>query len=279
MYTPSQIKSIIEENHLAIRKDLGQNFLIDKKVRDRIIDVCDIREDDTVREIGPGLGALTESILPLCKDLTVVEKDKGLAEILREILPKTGTLSICNKDILRYKIPAIAEGRSYNVIGNLPYYITSAIIFYLIDSRRQIDNAFLTVQREVAQRIVSGPGNKSYGVLSCSVQYHCDASIKMKIPRGAFFPVPEVDSCLLQLRMRERPLVAVDDEERFFKIIKAAFNQRRKTILNALSNSPIIEFEKRQLLKAFEKAGLDPKIRAEMLGLQEFALLAAFLTV
>jgi 16S rRNA (adenine1518-N6/adenine1519-N6)-dimethyltransferase len=269
-----EIKKIFHDKHLFINKRLGQNFLVDKNKRDKIINLCDIRETDLILEIGPGLGALTESIQPVCKQLVAIEKDRGLAHILRDFFNEKNNTEIVNSDILSYQIP---QKMKMKVIGNLPYYITSPIIFHIISQKDRIGSIFVTVQKDVAKRITAKPGGKDYGILSLSVQYHCHAEILLNMAGPSFFPAPAVDSSFLRLLIREQPFVKVEDEGFLFSIIKSGFNQRRKTLFNALCNSKIHNISKDKLEHAFCLAGIDQKIRAEGMGLQEFACLSKVL--
>lgn len=276
MYKAYQIKEIIKKNNLCINKRFGQNFLIDKKVRDAITMFCNIRKDDIILEIGPGLGALTEDIMPLCSRLVAVEKDRGLSVLLKSIFQEGKKLDIINKDILGYNIASVYKRykKKIKVVGNLPFYITSPIIFHLLKYKKYIDSIVITVQKEVARRIISGPGSKDYGLLSCSVQYHCVPSIRMYMSKTYFFPIPEVEASLIELKIRKEPAVSVKNEKLFFGIVRSAFNQRRKTLYNALSKSAFIKVDRSLLKDAFTKSGLDLKIRGEDLSLHQFALLS-----
>lgn len=276
MFSVNQIKQIIKQNNLRIHKGLGQNFLIDRNVRDKIIAACAIKKEDAVLEIGPGLGALTESILPLSKNLIVVEKDKGLASFLEVNLGSHQNLEVVCADILKYALAVLYEKykRKIKVIGNLPFYITSPIIFYLLQYKRHIDSIFISVQKEVADRITATPGDKDYGLSSCSVQYHCQPATAMRIPKACFFPRPKVEASLVKMSIPEEPEVKVKDEELFFKVIRSAFNLRRKTLFNALTQSPMFKIDKELAKSAFEDLGLDFKIRGEVLSLEEFARLS-----
>lgn len=274
MLNSAEIKKIFHDKRLFINKRLGQNFLIDKNKRDAIIGLCDIKETDFILEIGPGLGALTEAIQPACRQLIAIEKDRGLACILKEFFSEKKNTEILNTDILDYQIP---QKIKMKVIGNLPYYITSPVIFHIISQKALIDSVFITVQKDVAKRITAKPGGKDYGVLSLSVQYHCHAEILLNMTGAAFYPAPAVDSSFLRLSVREEPFVKVKDEGFFFSIIKSGFNQRRKTLFNALCNSKIHNIGKEKLECAFHSAGINQKIRAECMGLQEFASLSSVL--
>lgn len=269
MYNPRQIKDLISTNNLYINKRFGQNFLIDKNKRDKMLSLCNIRNNDKVLEIGPGLGALTESILPQCARLIAIEKDRGLVNILKSFYKEDKKLELLNRDILKYAIP-ILPGK-IKVIGNLPYYITSPIIFHLLKYRDGIDSIFITVQKDVAERILSIPGSKSYGLLSLGVLYYCQSVKLCDIPKGCFFPVPKVDSTFLSLLIRKKPLVDVSNEKLFFSIMKAGFNQRRKTFFSALSKGVMVSMDKGLLREAFEISGLEKNVRAEALALDAFA--------
>ena len=277
MLNTHQIKDRIKANDLFINKKLGQNFLIDRYKRDKIIDYCKILKTDTVLEIGPGLGAITESILSKADRLICIEKDKGFSKILEGKFKDNDSIKIINKDILECDLSLLGYDK-IKVIGNLPYYITSSIIFHLLNYKNIIDSIFITIQREVAERIIAKESNKEYGVLSCSLQYHCDCKILEKLPKGLFFPRPDVDSSFLRLKILKKPSVKVKDEELLFKVIRSAFNQRRKTLFNSLSKSSLMEIDKDILSKAFDLSGLDRNIRGEKLSLSEFGLLSDYLS-
>ena len=276
MYNPRQIKELINKNSLCVNKRFWQKFLIDKGKRDRMISLCDINSTDLVLEIGPGLGALTESILPRCSRLIAIEKDRGLVSILKDFYREDKRLEILNMDILKYPVPSLSG--KIKVIGNLPYYITSPVIFHLLKNRDSIDSIFITVQKDVAERILSAPGSKNCGLLSLSVQYYCQPLKLCGISKGCFFPVPSVDSIFLSLTIRKKPLISVKDEKLFFMIMKAGFNRRRKTFFNALCKGSIISIDKRLLEEAFEISGLDSNVRAEDLSLEKFACLSEALS-
>jgi 16S rRNA (adenine1518-N6/adenine1519-N6)-dimethyltransferase len=268
----AEIKKLLKDNGLCVKKAMGQNFLVSRSKRDKIAELCGIKIYETILEIGPGLGALTEAIQPFCRKLIVVEKDRGISSLLTGFLKHSSSLEIVNSDILKYHIPDLDN--RLKVIGNLPYYITSPVIFHLISQKDRIDSIFITVQKEVADRIAAAPGSKDYGILSLSVSYHCQADILLGIDKTCFFPQPKVSSSFIRLIIRKKPLVRVKDEEYLFSIIKAGFNQRRKTLLNALSNSKKLCLDKNVLTDTFNRLGLDRRVRAEELSLNEFALLS-----
>ena len=273
MHSVSQLKALLKEQGIRLSKKRGQNFLVDKKYPDKIINCCDITKNDSVLEIGPGLGALTEPLSLKCKKLIAVESDRKLCSFLKEHFSDYKTVEIVCADILKYDIRyTIYDIRTkLKVIGNLPYYITSPIIIYLINNRKYIEFAFITVQKEVAERLVSPPGRKSYGSLSCFVQFYTRPEILVSIPKGAFYPRPAVESALVKLKFLKKPSVEIKDESLFFKIVNAAFNKRRKTILNALHTSGIFDVNKEKLSKILSNSGIEPNRRGETLSLEEFA--------
>lgn len=272
MLSAAEIKNTLKDNGLCVKKAMGQNFLISKAKRNRIIELCDIKEHEKVLEIGPGLGALTEGIQPICEKLVVVEKDKGLSALLKDFFKDSNNIEIVNADILKYPVPNFKD--KLKIIGNLPYYITSPVIFHLIAQRDRISSIYITVQKEVAQRITATQGGKDYGILGLSVSYYCQADVLLGIDKTCFFPQPTVDSSFIRLIIREKPPVKVKDEGYLFSVIKAGFNQRRKTLLNALSNSKTLCLDKNVLTDTFGMLGMDIRVRAEQLSLDEFALLS-----
>ncbi len=249
-------------------KKWGQNFLIDKNIKDKIIGKAAIEKNDFVLEIGPGAGALTEDLAGLAGKLIAVEKDRGLVKILKEMLAPCKNTTIIEGDILTFDLGKLGA-KNIKVIGNLPYYITSPVIMHLLKFRECIDSILITVQKEVAGRITAKPATKDYSSLTLAIQFYAAASIEMPIARGAFFPRPDVDSSLIRLNILKKRAVSVANEELLFKIIRLSFNQRRKTILNALG----VELDKTVLANAFTAAGIDPSRRGETLSLNEFAKL------
>lgn len=284
MLTKTQLKNILSENDIRLRKSLGQNFLIDKNIKDKIIEKADIKENDFVLEIGPGLGALTEDLAKRAANVIAVEKDRKLCAILRDSLALYKNLKVIEADILDFNIE-----EKVKVIGNLPYYITSPIIFHLLEFKERINSILITVQKEVAERIAAKPGGKDYGVMSLSIAYYARPTVEMAIRRTAFFPQPEVDSSLVRLELRREPPVSVKNEELLFEIIRAAFGQRRKTLSNALKNSlkkrfpsesgKFEESVSNEVSAAIERAGIDGRRRGETLSLEEFASLANALMI
>ncbi len=274
---PAELKNIFSSNNLRPLKKLGQNFLVDQNIQKKIIQNCQIKPDDVVLEIGSGLGALTDDLAGLAKEVVAVEKDRGLVKILKERLAGFKNVKILEEDILKIKVRKVfknLEGKKIKIVGNLPYYITSPIIFFLLEQRQNIDSIFLTVQKEVGIRILARPGSKDYGRLSCAVGYFTQPKLLFNISKSAFYPRPKVDSIFMQLSVKENPTPPVKDETLFFDLIKLGFNQRRKTILNSLSDKKNIAVNKKQMAGILLKAGIDPTCRPETLSLEEFARLS-----
>jgi 16S rRNA (adenine1518-N6/adenine1519-N6)-dimethyltransferase len=252
------------------KKRLGQNFLKDKRVLSRIVQACELDPGETVLEIGPGEGALTGVVLPYVGHLIAVEADRALVPGLRE---KFGDekLTVYQEDILKFDLSFIE--RPIKVIGNLPYYISTPIIEYLIRNREKVKSLFMTVQLEFAERLVALPGSKAYGSFSCFVQLHARPKILFKIPAGAFRPVPKVTSCFMRMDLRVEPAVAVKDQELLYRVIRMAFQQRRKSLLNSLG----MFCDRKTLHEVLSSAGVPPAARAEDLSLHDFAGIADWL--
>jgi 16S rRNA (adenine1518-N6/adenine1519-N6)-dimethyltransferase len=243
------------------KKSLGQNFLTDKNITQKIIQACELSQEDFILEIGPGQGILTKELVKVAKNVFAVEKDEKLAQALAFNLKDYKNLKVIRGDILKYKI----ETKATKVIGNIPYYITTPIIEHLLNQKGKIDTIFVTIQKEVAQRLTAKPGSKIYGSLSIFVQYHTIPEIKFFISRGCFKPQPKVDSAFVGLKMRQAPAVRVEDEELFFKIVRTSFSQRRKMISNTLKNFVSAE----EILQL----GIASSKRPEELSLEDFAKL------
>lgn len=255
------------------KKRLGQNFLRDGHARARIVAACDFSPSDIVLEIGPGQGAITPLIAPRVAKVYAVEIDTQLIAGLEEKLRFFPNVAVLNRDILRFDICSIPESasRKIRIFGNIPYYITSPIIEHLFASRAGIADIFLTVQKEFARRICAGPGSKEYGSFSCFVQYYAEPEILFDVKRHSFYPVPKVDSSFIRLRVRESPPVDAD-EESLFRVIRSAFQQRRKTLRNSLEGL----IDDARLDEFFSRRRIDPRIRPEMLSLEDFACLASY---
>lgn len=275
LYTPSTIREIKDKYDFKLSKSLGQNFLTDKNIIDKIIDAAEITSDDLVIEIGPGIGVLTAEAARLAKKVIAVEIDKNLIPILKDTLAEHDNVEIINQDVLKTDLNGIiteAGCRRTKIIGNLPYYITTPIIMGLLEGQVRADSIIIMMQKEVADRIKSAPGTKAYGALSVAVQYYCIADTVAVVPKEVFFPVPKVDSAVLRLDIRKDKPVELLDEKLFFRCVKAGFGQRRKTLLNSLSQ--LGDFTKEEIRQCLADTGIDEKRRAETLSLEEFASIA-----
>ena len=276
--TPSATKEIINKYSFAFQKKFGQNFLIDSNVLESIIRGAEITKDDFVLEIGPGIGTMTQYLCEAGRQVVAVEIDKMLIPILEDTLSEYDNVEVINQDVLKVDIKSLAEeknnGKPIKVVANLPYYITTPIIMGLFESGVPIDSITIMVQKEVADRMQTGPGSKDYGALSLAVQYYATAKVILNVSATCFMPRPNVDSAVIKLTRHKEPTVNVADEKLMFKIIRASFNQRRKTLVNGLKNSPELSFSKEQIVKAIEKIGKPETIRGEALTLEEFAELA-----
>lgn len=276
--TPSATKEIINKYSFAFQKKFGQNFLIDSNALESIIRGAEITKDDFVLEIGPGIGTMTQYLCEAARQVVAVEIDKMLIPILEDTLSEYDNVEVINQDVLKVDIKSLAEeknnGKPIKVVANLPYYITTPIIMGLFESGVPIDSITIMVQKEVADRMQTGPGSKDYGALSLAVQYYATAKVILNVSATCFMPRPNVDSAVIKLTRHKEPTVNVVDEKLMFKIIRASFNQRRKTLVNGLKNSPELSFSKEQIVKAIEKIGKPETIRGEALTLEEFAELA-----
>ena len=276
--TPSATKEIINKYSFAFQKKFGQNFLIDSNVLESIIRGAEITKDDFVLEIGPGIGTMTQYLCEAARQVVAVEIDKMLIPILEDTLSEYDNVEVINQDVLKVDIKYLAEeknnGKPIKVVANLPYYITTPIIMGLFESGVPIDSITIMVQKEVADRMQTGPGSKDYGALSLAVQFYATAKVILNVSATCFMPRPNVDSAVIKLTRHKEPTVNVADEKLMFKIIRASFNQRRKTLVNGLKNSPELSFSKEQIVKAIEKIGKPETIRGEALTLEEFAELA-----
>ncbi|MBU1061804.1 MAG: ribosomal RNA small subunit methyltransferase A [Candidatus Omnitrophica bacterium] len=272
MLTRNQIKSALKENDIRIRKRLGQNFLVNRKIQEKIVDALGISKGDTVIEIGPGLGALTGELTKRAKRVIAIEKDRRLYDFLlkKRSMDDPGNLELIHGDILKHRFDC-RESRKLKVVGNLPYYISSPILIRLLTERRCVDTIFITVQKEFAERLVARAGSKAYGAITCFVQFYSKPSFLFTIERSSFYPVPKVDSCFLRIDIYNDGLY-LTDEEKLFKIIRACFGKRRKKILNSLYSSN--EFaSKEEVLEKLEIAGIAPERRPETVFLEEFVKL------
>ncbi len=267
-------KSIPDSPGLRARKRLGQNFILDASILRDIVDCCDIQANDQVVEIGAGPGNLTSLLARCGETVFAVEKDKRFEPLLKDVQKTFPKLQIMIADILQFKLKDIFSGKLFTIVGNLPYYITSPILNHLIDQREYISAICVTVQKEVAKRMTASPGGRDYGRLSCLLQYYTDPVICRDIPRRFFQPRPEVDSSLVKITIRKTPAVKVKSEKLFFRLIKGAFSQRRKTLLNSIAGSGMFQVTKEEITGLIRSADIDPGQRAEQLSLSDFARMA-----
>ena len=275
---PQNTIEVLQKYRFNFQKKFGQNFLIDTHVLDKIIDASGVKEDDFVLEIGPGIGTMTQYLAESARKVIAVEIDKNLIPILGETLAEYDNVTVINEDILKLDINRLVEeenaGKPIKVVANLPYYITTPIIMGLFESHVPLQSITVMVQKEVADRMQVGPGSKDYGALSLAVQYYAKPYIAANVPPNCFIPRPGVGSAVIRLTRYEEPPVTVKDESLMFKLIRASFNQRRKTLQNGIANSPELPYSKAQVEKALEKMGLAANVRGESLTLAEFAKLS-----
>lgn len=276
LYTASAIRDIEEQFGFRLSKSLGQNFLIDKNIRDKIVEGSLIGPDDLVIEIGPGVGVLTQLLAEQAAQVIAIEIDRSLIPILKETLQEYPNTEVVNEDILRCNLKDLIATRqpkgAVRFVGNLPYYITTPIIMKILEDRVPADSITVMVQKEVADRLQAAPGNKTYGAITVAVRYYCDVTKVVSAPKEVFYPRPKVDSTVIRLDIRKECPVKLLDEASFFAVVKAGFGQRRKTLHNALTG--IYGLDKAQTGAILAKAGIDANRRAETLDMDEFALLA-----
>lgn len=277
---PKKTIEVIQKYQFAFQKRFGQNFLIDAHVLEKIVSAAGITKDDCVLEIGPGIGTMTQYLAESAGQVIAVEIDTNLLPILTDTLKEYSNVKVINQDILKVDINELVKeynnGRPIKVVANLPYYITTPIIMGLFESNVPIDNITVMVQKEVADRMQVGPGSKDYGALSLAVQYYASPYIVANVPPNCFIPRPNVGSAVIRLTRYQEPPVQVKDPKLMFKLIRASFNQRRKTLQNGLNNSPEISFSKEEITKAIESLGVSSSVRGEALSLEQFAQLANY---
>ena len=263
------------------QKKFGQNFLIDTRVLEKIVAAAGVTKDDCVLEIGPGIGTLTQYLAEAAGHVIAVEIDRNLIPILEETLAEHENVTVVNQDILKTDIKGLADayhgGRPLKVVANLPYYITTPIVMSLLEGEDLVDSITVMVQKEVAERMMEGPGSKEYGALSLAVQYYARPEIVANVPPNCFIPRPNVGSAVIRLTKHETPSVQVKDPKKMFQLIRASFNQRRKTLPNGIGNAPELPYTREQAAAALEKMGLSPAVRGEALSLSQFAELADLL--
>lgn len=278
---PQRTIEVIKKYEFCFQKKFGQNFLIDGHVLDKIIAGAGVTKDDMVLEIGPGIGTMTQYLAEAAGKVVAVEIDRNLLPILQETLADYGNVKVIHADVLSLDLEKLVQeengGRPIKVVANLPYYITTPIIMALFEQHVPLANVTVMVQKEVAARMKSGPGSKDYGALSLAVQYYAEPYIVANVPCNCFMPRPNVDSAVIRLTRYKEPPVQVKDEKMLFKIIRASFNQRRKTLQNGLNNSSELNFTKDQIAAAIAEAGFSPSVRGEALTLEQFAKLTDIL--
>ena len=275
---PKNTIEILQKYNFNFQKKFGQNFLINTGVLEDIIDAAEVTDEDMVLEIGPGIGTMTQYLCENARQVIAVEIDTNLIPILKDTLSAYDNVRIINDDILKVDINELAReynnGRPIKVVANLPYYITTPIIMVLFESHVPIESITVMVQKEVADRMQAGPGTKDYGALSLAVQYYSKPQIVVNVPPSCFMPQPKVGSTVISLRRHQQPVVQVEDEKLMFKVIRASFNQRRKTLANGLNNYGGINLTKEQIQQSIEELGVPVNIRGEALSLEQFACLS-----
>lgn len=274
---PKRTIEVLQKYDFVFQKKFGQNFLIDTHVLDKIISAAEITKEDFVLEIGPGIGTMTQYLACAAREVVAVEIDKALIPILEDTLQEYSNVTVLNEDILKVDIKKLADehnnGKPIKVVANLPYYITTPIIMGLFEGDVPIESITVMVQKEVADRMQVGPGTKEYGALSLAVQYYAEPYIVANVPPNCFMPRPKVGSAVIRLTKHAEPPVEVFDTKLMFRIIRASFNQRRKTLANGLNNSPELSFGKEEIQRAIKACGFPEGIRGEALTLEEFAAL------
>ena len=274
---PKNTIELIKQNQFVFKKKFGQNFLIDGRVLDRIVQGAGITKEDDVLEIGPGIGALTQVLCESARHVRAVEIDRELIPILEGSLKDYDNVDVINADIMDTELRELYPG-PFKVVANLPYYITTPIVMKLLESDADIESITVMVQKEVTESMQAAPGGKDYGVLTLSVAYHAEAEIIANVPPNCFMPRPDVSSAVIKLRRRAEPAVTPRSPDHMFRLIRAAFSQRRKTLINAVSNDVSLGLPKAELEAALQELGLDPRIRGERLSLQDFSDLSDILT-
>ena len=275
---PKNTIEVLQKYGFNFQKKFGQNFLIDTRILEGIIDAAQITKDDFVLEIGPGIGTMTQYLCESAREVVAVEIDKNLIPILADTLSAYDNVEVINEDILKVDIKTLAEERNHGkpikVVANLPYYITTPIIMGLFESHVPIDSITIMVQKEVADRMQEGPGSKEYGALSLAVQYYANPKIVLNVPPSCFMPQPKVGSAVIRLERHAQPPVQVENESLMFQLIRASFNQRRKTLANGLNNFQGLHLDKETIQKCIEELGVPATIRGEALSLEQFAKLS-----
>lgn len=279
--SPTETMEILQKYHFNFQKRYGQNFLIDGNVLQKIVDCADVNVWDCVLEIGPGIGTMTQYLAKSAREVIAVEIDKTLIPILEDTLADYDNVTVINEDILKVDIDRLVQeknqGNPIKVVANLPYYITTPIIMKLFESHVPLQSITVMVQKEVADRMQVGPGTKDYGALSLAVQYYAKPEVVALVSPSCFIPKPKVGSAVIRLDRYEMPPVEVQDEKLLFALIRAAFNQRRKTLANSIANARELGFSREEVVGALTELRLSPTVRGETLTLDQFAALTNFL--
>ena len=275
---PKETIAVLKKYDFVFSKHYGQNFLIDDHVLQKILKAAELTKDDTVLEIGPGIGTMTQALSEAAGEVFAVEIDEKLIPILQDTLSGCDNVTVIHQDVLKLDIAALAEkacpGKKLKVVANLPYYVTTPIIMRLLEEHLPVESITVMVQKEVAYRMQAGPGTKDYGALSLAVQYYAEPYLAANVPMNCFMPRPNVDSAVIRLKVRPEPAVRVRDPELLFKLIRAGFSQRRKTLANGLRNSSELDFTKEEIESALQRCGFPAAVRGEALTLQQFAALS-----
>ncbi|WP_322925170.1 16S rRNA (adenine(1518)-N(6)/adenine(1519)-N(6))-dimethyltransferase RsmA [Paenibacillus campi] len=277
--TPGRTKEIINKHGFSFKKSLGQNFLIDSNILNKIVDAADLNEQRGALEIGPGIGALTERLARQAHHVTAVEIDQRLLPILQDSLGGYDNVRVRHGDVLKVDLQELfredfADVEKVSVVANLPYYVTTPILMKLLEEKLPLDNIVVMIQKEVAQRMAAAPGGKDYGSLSIAVQYYCVPELVCIVPKTVFIPQPNVESAVIRLKLREQPPVLVQDEQHFFELMQACFVQRRKTIANNLKTRYFGGGDREQLEQLLAEAGIEPSRRGETLSIEEYGRLS-----
>ncbi len=278
---PRNTIEVLQKYQFTFQKKFGQNFLIDTSVLEKIVSAAQVTKEDCVLEIGPGIGTMTQYLAERAREVVAVEIDRNLIPVLQDTLSGYDNVTLVNDDILKVDIRKLVEekngGRPIRVVANLPYYITTPIIMALLEGHVPLKSITVMVQKEVAERMQTGPGTKDYGALSLAVQYYAKPELVANVPPNCFIPRPNVGSAVIHLVRYEEPPVQAEDEKKMFSLIRASFNQRRKTLANGLSNAQELGVTREQVTKVLEELGLSPTVRGEALTLEQFAQLSNLL--
>lgn len=277
--TPTRTREILEKYGFSFKKSLGQNFLIDTNILHNIIEAAELTKEKAAIEIGPGIGALTEQLGRAAGNVMAVEIDQRLLPILEETLAPYDNVEVVHGDVLKLNLKQLIADKlagyeKVSVVANLPYYVTTPILMKLLEERLPLEHIVVMIQKEVADRIAAKPGTKDYGSLSVAAQFYADAEIAMIVPASVFIPKPNVDSAVIKLTIRKKPIVEVEDEDLFFRVVRACFAQRRKTLLNNLMSGLFAKEYKEQVIQLLSRLDIDPSRRGETLTIEEFARLA-----